>query len=117
MRAHPVYAAFQKRWQIHTYFQLRWKEIVVKSEEVLTSTRLDMIKGTLSQGNPSFGCPHSFRQRTLFHQPGNRSLERDFCMLEQRSVYASVELSILEADFTSVLWGSLNLFTDLIFQP
>lgn len=52
MRAHPVYAAFQKRWQIHTYFQLRWKEIVVKLEEALASTKLDMIKGTLSRVNP-----------------------------------------------------------------
>lgn len=45
MRAHPVYNTFQKRWQIHTYFQLRWKEIVVKLEEVLASTKLDIIKG------------------------------------------------------------------------
>ncbi|KAF9650191.1 COG complex component [Thelephora ganbajun] len=44
MRAHPVYTAFQKRWQIHTYFQLRWKEIVVKCEEALVSTKLDIIK-------------------------------------------------------------------------
>jgi hypothetical protein len=47
MRAHPVSAAFQKRWQIHTYFQLRWKEIVVKLEEALASTKFDTIKGTL----------------------------------------------------------------------
>ena len=51
MRAHPVYAAFQKRWQIHTYFQLRWKEIVVKFEEALVSTKLDIIKGTLPYAN------------------------------------------------------------------
>lgn len=47
MRAHPVYTAFQKRWQIHTYFQLRWKEIVVKLEESLVPTKLDTIKGIL----------------------------------------------------------------------
>jgi len=52
MRAHPVYAAFQKRWQIHTYFQLRWKEIVLKVEEALVSTRLDVIKGMLAYANP-----------------------------------------------------------------
>ena len=53
MRAHPVYAAFQKRWQIHTYFQLRWKEIAVKLEEVLVSTKLDMVKGMFTLGQPS----------------------------------------------------------------
>jgi hypothetical protein len=47
-----VYAAFQKRWQIHTYFQLRWKEIVVKFEEALVPTKLDIINGTLPHTNP-----------------------------------------------------------------
>lgn len=42
-----VYIAFQRRWQIHTYFQLRWKEIVLKFEEALVSTKLDIIKGML----------------------------------------------------------------------
>jgi hypothetical protein len=51
MRAHPVYTAFQKRWQIHTYFQLRWKEIVVKLEEALASTKLDILKGKLPRVN------------------------------------------------------------------
>lgn len=44
MRAHPVYTAFHKRWQIHTYFQLRWKEVVVKFEEALVPIKLDIIK-------------------------------------------------------------------------
>lgn len=52
MRAHPVYTAFQQRWQIHTYFQLRWKEIVVKLEEALVPTKLDTIKGTLPPIDP-----------------------------------------------------------------
>lgn len=35
MRAHPVYAMFEKRWQLPVYFQMRWKEIVGKIEEAL----------------------------------------------------------------------------------
>ncbi|KAJ3724542.1 oligomeric golgi complex component, COG2-domain-containing protein [Lentinula raphanica] len=35
MRAHPVYAMFEKRWQLPVYFQMRWKEIVNKVEEAL----------------------------------------------------------------------------------
>jgi conserved oligomeric Golgi complex subunit 2 len=37
MRSHPVYVAFEKRWQLPVYFQMRWKEIVTKVEETLGS--------------------------------------------------------------------------------
>ena len=40
MRAHPSYSAFERRWQLPVYFQLRWKEIVGKVEERLQSTSL-----------------------------------------------------------------------------
>ncbi|EIW83330.1 COG complex component [Coniophora puteana RWD-64-598 SS2] len=35
MRVHPVYATFERRWQLPIYFQLRWKEIVPKVEDAL----------------------------------------------------------------------------------
>ncbi|KAG8878645.1 hypothetical protein FRB97_002328 [Tulasnella sp. 331] len=38
IRAHPTYAAFQRRWQLPVYFQLRWKEIVGKLEESLSNS-------------------------------------------------------------------------------
>lgn len=41
MRAHPIYIAFEKRWQLPVYFQLRWKEIVTKLEESLVVTKLE----------------------------------------------------------------------------
>lgn len=41
MRAHPVYSAFEQRWQLSVYFQMRWKEIVGKLEDVLAVTRID----------------------------------------------------------------------------
>ncbi|KAI0688177.1 COG complex component [Cytidiella melzeri] len=41
MRSHPVYAAFERRWQLPVYFQLRWKEIVGKLEEKLAVTKLE----------------------------------------------------------------------------
>lgn len=37
MRSHPVYLTFQRRWQLPVYFQLRWKDIVGKLEEALSS--------------------------------------------------------------------------------
>ena len=48
MIAHPVYTAFERRWQLHVYFQLRWKEIVTKLEEPLSTTKIEPIssKGT-----------------------------------------------------------------------
>lgn len=41
MRSHPVFTAFQRRWQLSVYFQLRWKEIITKLEETLSSRILD----------------------------------------------------------------------------
>jgi conserved oligomeric Golgi complex subunit 2 len=41
MRAHPVYSAFEQRWQLSVYFQMRWKEIIGKLEDVLAVTRID----------------------------------------------------------------------------
>lgn len=35
MRSHPIYLAFERRWQLSVYFQLRWKEIVGKVEQTL----------------------------------------------------------------------------------
>ncbi|KDQ21263.1 hypothetical protein BOTBODRAFT_197088 [Botryobasidium botryosum FD-172 SS1] len=38
MRAHPSFIAFERRWQLPVYFQLRWKDIVGKLEDVLGGT-------------------------------------------------------------------------------
>lgn len=43
MRAHPTYTAFERRWQLPVYFQLRWKEIVTKVEDSLAITRLERL--------------------------------------------------------------------------
>ena len=41
MRTHPVYTAFEQRWQLPVYFQMRWKEIVGKLEDALAVTQID----------------------------------------------------------------------------
>ncbi|KAG6869130.1 hypothetical protein C0993_001695 [Termitomyces sp. T159_Od127] len=45
MRAHPTYIAFQQRWQLPVYFQMRWKEIVGSLEESLSVARIEPSKG------------------------------------------------------------------------
>ncbi|KAG9017709.1 hypothetical protein FRB90_000194 [Tulasnella sp. 427] len=40
MREHPIYNAFQRRWQLPVYFQLRWKEIVGTLEDTLANPHL-----------------------------------------------------------------------------
>lgn len=35
MRSSPSYTAFERRWQLPVYFQLRWKEIVSLLEQSL----------------------------------------------------------------------------------
>ena len=41
MRRDPTYTAFQRRWQLPVYFQLRWKEIVGSLEDVLSVERVE----------------------------------------------------------------------------
>jgi hypothetical protein len=36
-RAHPSHEAFQRKWQLPVYFQLRFKEVVGRVEGVLSS--------------------------------------------------------------------------------
>ncbi|KAG9010340.1 hypothetical protein FRB93_004179 [Tulasnella sp. JGI-2019a] len=38
IRSHPTYSAFYRRWQLPVYFQLRWKEIVGKLEDLLSNS-------------------------------------------------------------------------------
>ncbi|KAH9948954.1 COG complex component [Amylocystis lapponica] len=45
MRSHLVYTAFERRWQLPVYFQLRFKEIVSRLEDALAVTRLDRSAG------------------------------------------------------------------------
>ena len=45
MRAHPVYVAFQRRWQLPVYFQLRWKEIVGRLEDNLSNPKIELLPG------------------------------------------------------------------------
>ncbi|KAF4621358.1 hypothetical protein D9613_000717 [Agrocybe pediades] len=43
MRRHPTYIAFERRWQLPVYFQLRWKEIAGTLEEMFAAPRLEPI--------------------------------------------------------------------------
>ena len=50
MRSHPTYIAFERRWQLPVYFQLRWKEIVGKLEDTLN------MAPRISTGTPPYSA-------------------------------------------------------------
>lgn len=54
MRSHPVFTAFQRRWQLPVYFQLRWKEVITKLEETLSSRILDPEAPNFTPGRDVF---------------------------------------------------------------
>lgn len=54
MRSHPVFTALQRRWQLPVYFQLRWKEVVTKLEETLSSRILDPEASNFTPGRDVF---------------------------------------------------------------
>lgn len=40
MQSHPAFKAFEQRWQLPVYFQMRWKEIIRELEHHLTISRV-----------------------------------------------------------------------------
>ncbi|KAG2055478.1 COG complex component [Suillus hirtellus] len=54
MRSHPIFTAFQRRWQLDVYFQLRWKEVIPKLEEALSSRILDPEAPNFTPGRNMF---------------------------------------------------------------
>ncbi|KIJ49540.1 hypothetical protein M422DRAFT_246619 [Sphaerobolus stellatus SS14] len=64
MRSHPTYIAFQRRWQLPVYFQLRWKDIVGKLEDELKPiTETQLSKDTQS----SFATPQALAVYEAVH--------------------------------------------------
>jgi len=41
MATHPTFLAFERRWQLPVYFQLRWKDIVTRLEDSLSTSKLE----------------------------------------------------------------------------
>ncbi|KAH9986002.1 COG complex component [Russula compacta] len=41
MTVHPTFLAFERRWQLPVYFQLRWKDIVTRLEDGLSTSKLE----------------------------------------------------------------------------
>ena len=41
MATHPTFLAFERRWQLPVYFQLRWKDIVSRLEDSLSTSKLE----------------------------------------------------------------------------
>lgn len=41
MAVHPTFLAFERRWQLPVYFQLRWKDIVARLEDSLSTNKLE----------------------------------------------------------------------------
>ena len=42
MATHPTFLAFERRWQLPVYFQLRWKDIVTRLEDSLSTSKLEL---------------------------------------------------------------------------
>lgn len=49
MRSHSTFDAFEKRWQLQVYFQLRWKDIVSRVESALETTSLTVSAKALAR--------------------------------------------------------------------
>jgi conserved oligomeric Golgi complex subunit 2 len=59
MAVHPTFLAFERRWQLPVYFQLRWKDIVTRIEDSLSTSKLEpesSLKKGLSALRFDLGC-------------------------------------------------------------
>jgi len=46
MTVHPTFLTFERRWQLPVYFQLRWKDIVTRLEDCLSTSKLEPASGS-----------------------------------------------------------------------
>ncbi|KAG1222159.1 hypothetical protein G6F68_020722 [Rhizopus microsporus] len=79
LRHHPSYIEFMKKWQLPVYFQLKFREIVVRIEEVLndksqsqeesiltgTKATIEIIQQCWSDHVYLYGLAHRFYKLTL----------------------------------------------------
>lgn len=59
MRSHPVYISFNRRWQLPIYFQLRWKEIIGRLEDNLSTTVINPDSAIHGPGRSAFVTPQA----------------------------------------------------------
>lgn len=79
LRHHPSYIEFMKKWQLPVYFQLKFREFVVRIEEVLndksqsqeesisngTKATIEIIQQCWSDHVYLYGLAHRFYKLTL----------------------------------------------------
>ncbi|KAL5507537.1 hypothetical protein ACEPAH_6993 [Sanghuangporus vaninii] len=74
-REHPALEAFERRWQLPVYFQLRWKDIVSRVEEALESKTLSPTGGnTKSVEQPQFALVQSMAIWNALNQCWNTEI-------------------------------------------
>lgn len=97
---HPVYLAFERRWQLPVYFQLRWKEIVSRLEESLSTKKMEPSSNTGRHSAciilPRLKIRTMHRDSAFCHGPIICRLECNYDKLERRNIYASTQSSLLE---------------------
>lgn len=103
MRTHPLFVTFERRWQLPVYFQLRWKEIIGKLEDTLSSTQLESTSTRGGKGYIQFiifltmGC----RKRLFRKLPSKCCMDGDTLLLELRGVHSRSLSQILAINSTS----------------
>ncbi|KAG5648483.1 hypothetical protein DXG03_003094 [Asterophora parasitica] len=102
LRAHPVYFAFEQRWQLQVYFQIRWKEIISPLEDSLAVARIDASfeKGAFS----NIGTPSQTRSSTpTSAEPSSaESITADEAILRQ-NVAVIVDIKAMRNN-TRTMW-------------
>ncbi|CAL1707275.1 unnamed protein product [Somion occarium] len=111
MRAHPIYNAFERRWQLPVYFQLRWKEIVIKLEESLAVTRLERTPGkapfATAQGAATWEAISSCWSAQIFiPELGHRFWKLTLQLLSRYKLWMENSLPPIDASFRSAGAGS-----------
>ncbi|KAK7685131.1 hypothetical protein QCA50_011494 [Cerrena zonata] len=111
MRSHPIYGAFERRWQLPVYFQLRWKEIVTKLEEALASNTLERVSGkapfATAQGVASWDAINACWSAQVFIPDlGHRFWKLTLQILSRYRSWMENSLPNIDASFRSAGTGT-----------
>jgi hypothetical protein len=105
MVTHPTFLSFERRWQLPVYFQLRWKEIVTRLEDALSTRKLEP-ESNLKKGRSPFLYSQNqhindndanSRNRPICDVVDGRSVVGDDDLLGQKCLRPAAGASLLEA--------------------
>ncbi|KAG9108428.1 hypothetical protein FRC07_008447, partial [Ceratobasidium sp. 392] len=101
LRAHPLTTTFSRRWQLPVYFQLRWKDIVGKCENVLGGSAGERGEFTTAEASAIYSAIQScWSTQVYVPELGHRFWRLTLQLLSRYRTWINATLPLKDASTT-----------------